>query len=212
MLPIVLGVAPRKKDTPLSRKNILSTSRWHSLNIYVARIINVLRTSSSITYQKSYNHTDHILSFPTSNSNDEMPRRLVKVRKDPPREPNRLQQLIEDTARQSQSNFIKQIRLLPKKRNATLRANLDAPFDLVLPSRQVAGIVQSRGYIPPEPCSNCAAGRGPYAECIYTLDEHLSGGCANCHHTRVKGAAARCSHATEGLTKSFLLILYLKAD
>jgi len=126
-----------------------------------------------------------------------MPRRLVAVRKEPPKDPERLQQLIEDTARTSQSNAIKQIRFLPKKRNATLRANLDTPFDLALPSKQLAALSQSRGYAPQEPCNNCAAVEGPYTECIL-LDEHLCGRCANCYHTPLKCVGTPCSHATEG--------------
>lgn len=86
---------------------------------------------------------------------------------------------------------------LPFQRRVEFRAGKDGkPLlkDVLEVSRNTAAWVQTRGVQVPQPCSNCAAGNGPFTACVVLRmpnnQRFSDGSCANCYFGH---SGSRCS-------------------
>jgi len=127
-----------------------------------------------------------------------MPRRKFNV-KDPPDDDKRLQDLIENSAYATSSDVLHAILPRPILRDALrISPQPKSKYQLDKIAQKIAAVCHRRGYKAEVACEHCKNGGGPYSLCVL-FDGQLVGGCTNCYHSRDKGKAQRCSHATSGM-------------
>jgi hypothetical protein len=85
--------------------------------------------------------------------------------------------------------FLQGLKALPEVRKLLWKVGKEPPEINNRREKVAACILATRGNVPAKPCSRCATGKGPMANCI-ALGEWLHGSCANCHF---HGQGYQCS-------------------
>lgn len=126
-----------------------------------------------------------------------MPWRKVNL-ENPSTQSSALQEHVEQMAASSVDTIIGDVRQLPRKRHARIRAPQAANWTLVKMAQRRGALIHSRGYIAHSACTQCQANNGLFTECVL-LDGYMGGRCTNCFMNRnQQNDATACSLATEG--------------